>query len=129
MNAWDRLHGAVVELTKGISLKQRLTVCFSKHLSDLDAMDLPPAIRAQYLEIVRGLESVRPLPGETAVQATVRKMSGEEADLTASRIVDLFSAYARSDASAEGAAVAQERSRDLFSDESNVIPLMYAAEA
>lgn len=128
MNAWDRLHGAVVELTKGSSLKQRLTICFSQHLSDLDARVLPPSIRAQYLEVVRGLEAVRPLPGETAVQATVRKMSAEEANLMASRIVDLFSAYARSDASADAAAEAQERSRDLFG-ESNVIPLLYAAEA
>jgi hypothetical protein len=130
MNACGSLHAATLELTKGTSLKQRLSVAFSKYLRDLDATDLPAPLQEEFRAIIQGLETVRPLPGESAVQATVRKMSAEQADVFAARIVDLFGKVARATASAPRAAEAAPlnnfRERG---DARHMVPLLYAAEA
>lgn len=132
MSACGKLHAATLELTKGTSLKHRLAVAFSKHLREIDASELPAALQEQFLEIRQGLESVRPLPGETAVQATVRKMSVDQANLVAARIVDLFGEVARTTVvttlprAAESAPLNGYRER---SDTLHVVPHLYAAEA
>jgi hypothetical protein len=132
MSACGKLHAATLELAKGTSLKHRLTVAFSKHLRDIDATELPPALQEQFIAIRQGLQAVRPLPGESAVQATVRKMSAEQADLFAARIVDLFGEIARMTEAApvaraaEAAPVAPFRER---TDNLHVVPMLYAAEA
>jgi hypothetical protein len=131
MSAWSRLHAATLELTKGTSLKQRLASAFSKHLCRLDPIDLPAELRAEFTELVRGLESVRPLPGESAVQATVRKMSGEEADRYAARIVRLFGNLAARGA-VEAGPVVVELPAPRFEEHERArgaVPLLYAAEA
>jgi hypothetical protein len=131
MSAWGRLHAATLELAKGSAIKQRLTACFSKHLKDLDVADLPSSLRPEFLAILRGFEAVTPLPGETPIHATVRKMSGEDAERLAARVVELFGEVARS--AAPTLALAKEpndRRSERFGDESdNVIPLLYASEA
>lgn len=132
MNACGKLHAATLELTKGTSLKHRLAIAFSKHLRDIDATELPTALQEQFLEIRRGLESVRPLPGESAVQATVRKMSADEACLAAARIVDLFGEVARITTvtalprAAEPVPLNGYRERP---ETLHVVPHLYAAEA
>ena len=79
--------------------------------------------------IRQGLESVRPLPGETAVQATVRKMSIEQANLYAARIVDLFHEVACATQitalprATESAPLNAFRERP---DTLHVVPLLYA---
>ena len=132
MSACGKLHAATLELTKGTSLKQRLAVAFSKHLREIDASELPAALQEQFLEIRQGLESVRPLPGETAVQATVRKLSVDQANLVAARIVDLFGEVARATVvtslprAADSVPLSAYRER---SDTLHVVPHLYAAEA
>lgn len=138
MSACGKLHAATLELTKGTSLKHRLAVAFSKHLREIDASELPAALQEQFLEIRQGLESVRPLPGESAVQATVRKMSVEQANLAAARIVDLFGEVARATTvttvttvttlprAPEGVPLNGYRER---SETLHVVPHLYAAEA
>ena len=132
MSACGKLHAATLELTKGTSLKHRLAIAFSKHLRDIDATELPTALQEQFLAIRQGLEAVRPLPGESAVQATVRKMSAEQADLYAARIVDLFGEAARAttvlpvNRAAESTPLPAYRERP---DGLHVVPLLYAAEA
>ena len=131
MSAWSRLHAATLELTKGTSLKQRLASAFSKHLCRLDPDDLPTELRAEFTELVRGLESVRPLPGESAVQATVRKMSGDDADRYAARIVGLFGELA-SQGAVNGNAVVLELPTPRYEEHERArsgVPLLYAAEA
>ena len=131
MSAWGKLHAATLELAKASPIKQRLAQAFSKHLKYIDAAELPGSLRCEFHDIVRGLEAIPGLPGETAVQATVRKMSAEDADLFAARIVVLFGEVARASATrtaeAEPAAARLER----FAEESHsvVVPLLYAAEA
>ncbi len=130
MSAWGKLHAATLELAKATPIKQRLACAFSKHLKYLDAAQLPPALRCEFLDLVRGLESVAPLPGESPVQATVRKMSAEDADLFAARIVVLFGEVARASALRSLESEVDEPRRERFADDGlNVVPLLYAAEA
>jgi hypothetical protein len=130
MSAWGKLHAATLELAKATPIKQRLAHAFSKHLKYIDAAQLPPSLRGEFHDLVRGLEAVAPLPGETPVQATVRKMSAEDADLFATRIVVLFGEVARAcvprAVETEADAPRLERFAD---DDRNVVPLLYAAEA
>ncbi|MBS0374932.1 MAG: hypothetical protein JSR73_10135 [Proteobacteria bacterium] len=134
MSAWGKLHAAVLELAKSSPIKQRLTFAFSKHLSNVDATQLPATLRPEFLEIVQALEAVAPMPGESRVQATVRKMSAEDADLYAARIVVLFGEVARAstlravetDAVIEVPAARLDR---LSEEARSVVPLLYAAEA
>jgi hypothetical protein len=130
MSAWGKLHAATLELAKATPIKQRLACAFSKHLKHIDASQLPAALRCEFHDLMRALEAVRPLPGETPVQATVRKMSAEDADLYAARIVVLFGEVARAGATRLHDAEADESRRERFADEAdNVVPLLYAAEA
>jgi len=130
MSAWGKLHAATLELAKATPIKQRLACAFSKHLKHIDAAQLPLALRCEFHDLLRGLEAVPPLPGETPVQATVRKMSAEDADLFAARIVVLFGEVARSSALRPVEADADEPRRERYSDDAlNVVPLLYAAEA
>lgn len=61
----------------------------------MDVSELPKELRSDFQSIVRQLTSVRPLRGETAVAATVRKMSVEEAGECAQRIVALLNYQGR----------------------------------
>ena len=133
MSACGKLHAATLELAKGTSLKQRLAVAFSKHLREIEVAELPAALQEQFIAIRNGLEAVRPLPGESAVQATVRKMSAAQADIYAARIVDLFGEVARANSTlaalprpAEPAPLNAYRDR---AEALHVVPLLYAAEA
>lgn len=88
--AWESLHLAAQELASCSNIKQRLTIAFSKHLADLDPQSLPKESRAEFQSIARQMTRVRPLRGETAVAATVRKMSVDEAGECSQRIVGLL---------------------------------------
>ena len=88
--AWECLHKAALELAKPSPLKQRLTDAFTRHLLDLPAYEVPGDLR-QDLEALRlSMTRVRPAHGESAVAATVRKMSIGEAEACAARIVALL---------------------------------------
>ncbi len=90
--AWERLHKATLELAKASSIKQRLTDAYSRHLQDLATADLPGSARTEFEVLRQRMTEVPPLRGETAVAATVRKMSTDEADACAARIVRLLDA-------------------------------------
>jgi macrodomain Ter protein organizer (MatP/YcbG family) len=88
--AWESFHRAVHELASSEPIKQRVTNAFSKHLQHMSVENLPAEIHSAYLELSSQLTRVKPLRGETAVWATVRKMSNEEAEAVARRIVQLL---------------------------------------
>ncbi len=93
--AWENFHKATLELAKSAALKQRLTDAFSRHLLDMPASEMPSALRGDFELLCKRMTSVSPLRGETAVAATVRKMSLDEADACAARIVALLDALHR----------------------------------
>jgi hypothetical protein len=96
--AWENLYRATLELAKSSTLKQRLTDAFSRHLQDMPAADMPDELRADFETLCKRMTQVCPMRGETAVGATVRKMSIDEADACAVRIVALLDALHRTQA-------------------------------
>lgn len=93
--AWESFHKATIELAKSTALKQRLTDAFSRHLQDMPASEMPAELRGDFESLCKRMTQVNPLRGETAVAATVRKMSLEEADACAGRILALLDALYR----------------------------------
>jgi hypothetical protein len=89
---WEQLESAVLALARSGTIKDRLADAFRNHLTHLSADALPDALRADFQTCHDALTRERPLRGEDAVRATVRKMSNEEADEVACRVVRLFGA-------------------------------------
>jgi len=93
-STWEQLEGAVLTLARSGAIKDRLADAFRNHLAPLNADDLPDALRAEFCACHNALTRERPLRGEDAVRATVRKMSNEQADEVACGIVRMFTALA-----------------------------------
>ncbi len=123
MSAPYFLRLALQELVKGTPQKQRLVAAFSNYLVEIDATELPSSVRAEFIALCAELEAVQPLPGESAVQATVRKLSAAEADRCAGRIVAVAAALF-----GEHAEAAPRHGRERGDGDDTVIPL-FAAEA
>lgn len=94
-NAWESFFAATAMLASAGPIKHRLLEAYRQHLSTVDQEQLPKEIREEFCNLCSGMATVRPLRGETAVQATVRKMSDAEAGLKATQIVNIFGMIAR----------------------------------
>jgi hypothetical protein len=95
----EKFHFAAIELVQSNSVKQRLAAAYRRHLAALNAEHLPRDNRESFAAVMRALTCVRPLPGEDAIAASVRKMSDAEAAEHATVIIEIFAALSR----AEGA--------------------------
>ncbi len=93
--AWEQLEGAALSLARSGPIKDRLTDAYRSHLAFVNAEELPDALRAGFRACHAALTRERPLRGEDAVRATVRKMSNHEADEVACSVVRLFAAMVR----------------------------------
>jgi hypothetical protein len=91
---WEQLEGAVLTLARSGAIKDRLADAFRNHLAQLNADDLPDTLRAEFRACHDALTRERPLRGEDAVRATVRKMSYEQADEVACGVVRMFTTLA-----------------------------------
>ena len=91
----EQLEAAALALARSGSIKDRLAIAYRNHLAQVHAEELPEALRVQFLSCHEALTRERPLHGEDAVRATVRKMSSHEADEVAERVVRLYGALAR----------------------------------
>ena len=89
-SAWESLHFATLELVRSTSIKQRLVSCYRRHLVTISEDQLPAEVREAFRQVMTSLRSVRPLRGEDAVSASVRKMSLPEAEDCAALIVEIF---------------------------------------
>ena len=96
----EQLEGAALALARSGSIKDRLALAYRNHLAQVNAEELPDELRAQLRACHDALTRERPLQGEDAVRATVRKMSNSEADEVAERVVRLYGAMARESARA-----------------------------
>src|ERR1700747_1293248 len=92
---WEQLEGAALSLARSGPIKDRLTDAYRKHLALVNADELPDALRADFRACHDALTRERPLRGEDAVRATVRKMSNHEAEELACTVVRLFAGLAR----------------------------------
>jgi hypothetical protein len=87
---YDRLEAATLLLTRSGAIKERLNAAWRQFLATIDPDDLPRELRLQFLELTSAMQRERPLRGEDAVRATIRKMSNEEAERHAAHIVRIF---------------------------------------
>ena len=92
---WEQLEGATLSLARSGTIKDRLAEAYRNHLALVNAEDLPELLRAEFRACHDALTRERPLRGEDAVRATVRKMSTHEADELACSVVRLFAAVVR----------------------------------
>lgn len=119
--AWESLHKATLELAKSSGLKQRLADAWSLYLEDLSAAEIPGELRPDFESLRLAMTSVRPFPGESAVVATVRKMSMGEADACAQRIVALLDAVHRAATAPPARANGQGHARPGVAKESPTV--------
>jgi hypothetical protein len=96
INAWECFHFATLELVRSTPIKQRLVRAYRRFLAPLPADEVPIEVREPYGQVMRSLCGVKPLRGEDAVAASVRKMSNQEADECAAQIVEIFGLMCRS---------------------------------
>jgi hypothetical protein len=91
----DLLQRAALRLSQDGSIKDRLADAYSLHLLDVDADDLPDDIRDDFASMCEAMHRERPLPRESVIRASVRKMSNEEAGQHAALVVRAFVSLAR----------------------------------
>jgi hypothetical protein len=87
---YDRLESATLHFARSGAIKDRLEGAWRQCLSKLEADDMPHELRLQFLELSSQIQRERPLRGEDALRATIRKMSSEEAERHAAQIVRMF---------------------------------------
>jgi len=89
-NHVSRFYTAVTVLAGHGRIKQRLIEAFDRNLSHIESAELPVPVRKSFLELKAMMSQVAPLNGEGATCASVRKMSKQEADDCAHKIIDLY---------------------------------------
>ena len=100
---WEQLEGAALALARSGTIKDRLTDAYRNYLSLVNTDELPEELREEFRACHEALTRERPLRGEDAVRATVRKMSNQEADELACSVVRLFAALLRESRHEDGA--------------------------
>src|SRR5690349_10072412 len=78
-NVLDLLQQATITLSQGGSIKDRLADAYATHLIQVDVEELPESLRDEFECLCQAMRRERPLPRESAIRASVRKMSNEEA--------------------------------------------------
>jgi hypothetical protein len=106
ISAWESLHFATLELVRSAPIKQRLIYAYRRHLTSISPEQLPAEVRESFDQVMRALAEVKPLRGEDAVAASVRKMSSQEAEDCATLIVEIFGILCRVQLSAARASAA-----------------------
>jgi hypothetical protein len=118
----DLLQRAAIRLSQSGSVKDRLADAYATYLDELDAEDLPDSARSEFAAMCTAMHRERPLPRESVIRASVRKMSTDEAGGYAALVVRLFATLARSEA-----ASAATRRKARVNTASPIVQL-YAAE-
>ena len=91
----DRFHAALTVLVGHGHIKQRLIKAFDENLVEVQADELPIAMRQPFADLRHEMFRVSPLNGEGAICASVRKMSFDEASDCAGRILELYGEITR----------------------------------
>jgi hypothetical protein len=94
-STWEHFFAATAILASAGPIKARLAQAYRVHLSNLNEDQIPKEIQEEFLSLSNCMSGVRPMRGETAVDATVRKMSDVEAGNIAMRIVNMLGVISR----------------------------------
>jgi len=89
-NHVSRFYSAVSVLAGHGHIKQRLIEAFEQNLAGIEDAELPLGARRSFAELTRMMSQVDPLNGEGCICASVRKMSVEQADECACKMIDVF---------------------------------------
>ena len=89
-NHVNRFYAAVSVLSGHGHIKQRLLKAYEDNLAVIEDEDLPIAVKQSFADLRHMMSRVDPLKGEGPIRASVRKMSVEEADGYAHKIIDLY---------------------------------------
>jgi hypothetical protein len=93
--AWHRFRAAALLLARSGTVKERLQAAYRLQLADLDSEQLTGDVRLQFEALRRSLTREKPMRGEDAVAATIRKLSSREADELAADLIEIFAACSR----------------------------------
>ena len=91
----DKFLSAVRILAGSGSIKKRLISAYTEYLGPMSKFDMPESIRPQFDALWRAMHSTKPISSESAVVASVRKMSIAEANRCAVSIVRMLSELVR----------------------------------
>jgi len=94
-NALDLLQRAITTLAQGGSVKERLADAYARFLIQIDADELPESLSDDFLALCAAMRREQPQPNESAIRASVRKMSNDEAARFAAQVVAMFAVVAR----------------------------------
>ena len=89
-NHVSRFYSAVSVLAGHGHIKQRLIEAFEENLAGIEDAELPLGVRQSFDELRRMMSQVDQLNGEGPTCASVRKMSVEQADQCAHKMIDLY---------------------------------------
>jgi hypothetical protein len=89
-NRINRFYTAVSVLAGHGRLKQRLVKAYEENLAVIEDEDLPIAVKQSFADLRHMMSRVAPLNKEGPIRASVRKMSIEEADECAHKMIDLY---------------------------------------
>jgi len=87
----NKFYAAVRTLSGDGPIKDRLTTAYDRHLGLISADDVPETIRPRFELLRRQMHAATPNGQESAVVASVRKMSAADASGCASLIIAMFS--------------------------------------
>jgi hypothetical protein len=115
---WDHFRRAALVLVGPGPVKQRLCDAYLKHLREVAADELPVEVQPDYAELAEALSRGQAAGGLGAVEATVRKMSEQEAGRHAGCVLDMFIALSRN--GGRDATVSSQRQLRVVGDEDEI---------
>lgn len=86
----DRFYAAVAVLAGDGHIKQRLISAYSDNIDSISEDDIPAPLKDAFLELKHDLNREAPHNGEASVCATVRKMSVDDAESCAGKVLSLY---------------------------------------
>ncbi len=89
-NQVNRFYAAVSVLAGHGYIKQRLVKAYEENLAVIEEEDLPIAIKQSFADLRHMMSRVDPVKAEGRIRASVRKMSVEEADQCAHKMINLY---------------------------------------
>ena len=82
-------------LARSGTVKERLQAAYRLQLADIDSEQLPADVRKDFESLRDALTREKPMRGEDAVAATIRKLSSREADELAANLIEIFATFSR----------------------------------
>jgi hypothetical protein len=94
---WEHIRCAALTLVGPGTVKQRLCDAYMKHLRMVDEGSLPKAMQITFTELSQAMRCARAAGGLCAVEASVRKMSDQDAGRLAEQVLEMLVVLSRED--------------------------------